>query len=96
MAPFSDTYEPMKDIDIALAATGFTSVNGRQYILVFYEALYILELDHNLINTNQFRQLHTQVQNNLYHATETMSISNLSGYFTACLEYQGINIFLNT
>ena len=86
----------MKDIDIALAATWFTSVNGRQYILVFYEALYIPELYHTLINTNQLHQFHTQVQDNQYHATEPMNITNPIGDFTACLEYQGENIFLNT
>ena len=26
--PFSDTYEPMNDVEIVLAATGFTSVTG--------------------------------------------------------------------
>ena len=35
VAPFSDTYETMKDVDIVLAAIGFTSVTGRKYVLVF-------------------------------------------------------------
>ena len=96
VAPFSDTYEPMKDVYIVLAVTGFTSVTGQQYILVFHEALYMLELDHTLINKNQLRQFHTQVQDNPYHTTEPMSITNPSRYFTACLEFQGTNIFLNT
>ena len=30
VAPFSDTYEPMKKIPIITAATGFTSTTGRQ------------------------------------------------------------------
>ena len=96
VAPFSDTYEPMKDVDIVSAATGFTSVTGQQYILVFHEALYMPELDHTLINPNQLRQFHTQVQDNPYHDTEPMNINNPSGDFTAWLEYQGTNIFLNT
>ena len=54
------------------------------------------ELDHTLINTNQLLQFHTQVQDNPYHATEPMNITNPSGYFIACLEYQGTNLFLNT
>ena len=54
------------------------------------------ELDNIMINTNQLRQFHTQVQDNTYHATEPMNITNPSRYFTACLEYQGTNIFLNT
>ena len=41
VAPFSEKYTPMKDIPIVPAATGFTSENGRNYILVFHEALYM-------------------------------------------------------
>ena len=83
MAPFADTYDAMKDVDIVSAATGFTSVTDLQYILVFREDLYMPELDHTLINTNQLRQLHTPVQKHSYHATEPMNITKPSGYFTA-------------
>ena len=53
VAPFSDTYEPMTNIPIITAATGFTSTTGRQYILVFNEALYIKDMDRTLMNPNQ-------------------------------------------
>ena len=96
MALFPDIYKPMKDVEIVSVATIFTSMTGWQYFLVFHEALYIPELDHTLINTNQLCQFHTQVQDNPYHATEPMNVTNPSGYFTACLEYQGTNIFFNT
>ena len=86
----------MKDVGIVSAATGSTSVTGRKYILVFREALYMPEINHNLIDPNQLCQLHTQVQDNPYHATEPMNITNPSGDFTACLESQWMNIFLNT
>ena len=69
VAPFSDTYIPMKDVDIVLAATGFISVTSQKYILVFNEALYMTELDHTLINTIQLLQVYTQVQDNPYYAT---------------------------
>ena len=59
VAPFSDTYEPMKNIPIITAAMGFTSTKGRQYILVFNEALYIKDMDHTLINPNQLRHFDT-------------------------------------
>ena len=95
VVPFSYTYKPMKYVDIVLASTGFKSVTGQQYVLVFHEAFYMPELDHTLINTNQLRQLHTQVQYNTYHAIETMNITNPSGDFTGNLESQGTNIFLN-
>ena len=93
VAPFSDTYDPMKDVEIFSAAIGFTSVTVRQYILVFHKALYMPELDHTLINPNKLRQFHTQVQDNPDHATEPMNITNPSGDFIACLESQGKNIF---
>ena len=35
VALFSDKYTPMKDVPILLAATEYTSSNGRNYILVF-------------------------------------------------------------
>ena len=35
VAPLSDKYKPMKDVPILLAATGYTSANDRNYILVF-------------------------------------------------------------
>ena len=89
MAPFSYTYQPMKNVDNVLADTGFTSVPVQQYILVFHEDFYMTKLDHNLINSNQLRQLQIQVPDNPYHATEPMNITNPSGDFIACLEFQG-------
>ena len=64
VSPFSDTYEPMKNIPIITAAPGFTSTTGRQNILVFNEALYIKDMDHTLINPNQLRHFDTEVQDN--------------------------------
>ena len=96
VAPFSDTYEPMKDVDNASEATGFTSVTGGKYILVFHEALYMMELDYILINPNQLRQFHMQVQDSPYYSTEPMNITNPIGDFTSCLESQRTYIFLNT
>ena len=96
VAPFSDTYEPMKNISIITTATGFTSTTGRQYILVFNEALYIKYIDHTLINPNQLRHFDTEVQDNPYHATDPMSITSPNGEFMACLQSQGKNVFLNT
>ena len=55
VATFSDKYTPMKDVLIVSAATGYTSANGRNYILVFNEALYIKDMQHTLINSNQCR-----------------------------------------
>ena len=83
VAPFSDTYEPMTNIPIITASTGFTSTTGRQYILVFNEDLYIKDMDHTLINPNQLRHFDTEVQDNPYHATDPMSITSPNGEFMA-------------
>ena len=74
VSPFSEKYTPMKDIPIVSAATGFTSVNGRNYILIFHEALYMPDMRHTLINPNQCRNSGAKVQDNPYHANCPISI----------------------
>ena len=64
VAKFSNMYEPIKYADIVLESTGFKSVTGRKYKIVFCEALYMPKLDHTLINPNQLRQFHIEVQDN--------------------------------
>ena len=59
VAPFSNTYDPMTNIPIITAATGFTSTTGRQYILFFNESLYIKDMDYTLINPNQLQHFNT-------------------------------------
>ena len=44
--PYSDEYDPKNNIPIVQVATGYTTVCGRRYILIFNEALYITELEH--------------------------------------------------
>ena len=73
MEQFSDTYEPMKDVVIVSAATGFTSTTGRKYIIIFRECLYMPELSHTLIKPNQLCHFQKQVQENPY-AADPMSI----------------------
>jgi hypothetical protein len=51
--PYSDDYQPMTNVPIVTAATGYTSAIGLNYILVFPEALYMPELGHSLFNPNQ-------------------------------------------
>ena len=85
VAPFYDTYKPMTNILIITAETGFTSTTGRQYILVFNEALYIKDMDHTLINPKKLRHFDTEVQDNPYHAADPMSITSPNREFMACL-----------
>ena len=53
-------------------------------------------MDHTLINTNQLQHFDTEVQDNRYHATNTMSITSPNGELMACLQSQGENVFINT
>ena len=71
VAPFLETYTPMKDILIVSAAIGFTSENGRNYILFLHEALYMPDMRHTLISPNQCRHFREKVQDNPYHKDGT-------------------------
>ena len=64
--PLSEKYTPMKDIPIVSEATGFTSENGRNYILDFHEAFYTPDMRHTLINPNQCRHFRAKLQYNPY------------------------------
>ena len=96
VAPFSDKYTPMKDVPIVSTGTGFTSANGRNYILVFNKALYIQDMSHTLINPNQCRHYGALVQDNPYHTDEPMSITSPDEEFIACLQSEGTTVFIDT
>ena len=54
--PYSEEYQPIKDIPITTAATVWTSEIGDSYLLLFHEALFFGDrLDKSLICTNQLR-----------------------------------------
>ena len=89
IAPFSEKYTPMKDILIVSAATGFTSENGRNCILVFHEALYMPDMRHALINPNQCQHFSPKVQYNTFHDNCPISIESPDRYFAACLQSIG-------
>jgi len=95
VSPYSDDYTPVKDVPIVQAATGYTSANGRDYLLIVNEALYMPNLDHSLLNPNQLRHFNIDVQDNPY-ADEPMSITSQDDGFTACLLSQGTTIYLDT
>ena len=95
VSPYTDAYEPMKNIPIVKAATGYTSLNGRDYILIVNEALYIPSLNHSLLNPNQMRHFGIEVQDNPY-SDEPMAITSPDDEFSACLLSNGTTIYLNT
>ena len=96
VSPFSEKLTPMKDIPIVSAATGFTLANSRNYILVFHEALYMNNMRHTLINTNQCRHFGEKVQDNPYHEDCLMSIESPDKEFAACLHSVGNVMLLYT
>ena len=95
VAPYSSQYEPIRNVPIATAATGYTSADGRDYILIFHEALWMPSLDHSLINPNQLRAYDVMVQDNPY-SEQPMQITNPDGEFTACLVSKGTTIYMDT
>ena len=96
VSPYDDQeYKPVTDVPIVQAATGFTSSNGRNYILIINEALSMPSLDHSLWNPNQMRGHGVEVNDNPY-GDEPMSISSLDENMVACLQHDGTTIFLNT
>ena len=96
VSPYDDQeYKPVTDVPIVQAATGFTSSNGRNYILIINEALSMPSLDHSLWNPNQMRGHGVEVNDNPY-GDEPMSISSSDENMVACLQHDGTTIFLNT
>ena len=83
--PYSDVYQPVSNVPIVTAATGYTASTGLNYILVIPEALYMPNLQHSLFNPNQFRHFGTVVQDNPF-ALDPMKIETSDGSFTACLQ----------
>ena len=86
----------MKDVPIVSAATGYTSAYGRNYILVFNEALYIKKMQHTLTNPNQCRNFEAEIKDNPYDAKKPMDISSPDSEFTTLSQSEGTNIFLDT
>ena len=92
---YNDNYEPLNNIPVVRAATGFTSSDGRNYILVLNEALWMPNLDHSLINPNQLREYGIDVQDNPYSG-KPMTIKTIDDEFTLCLRSKGATIFFNS
>ena len=94
VSPYSDEYEPMKNVPIVSAATGYTSYTGESYILILNEALYMPKLDHTLLNPNQLRHNGVEVQDNPF-AQVPMAIVSSKDDFCACLRSKGSTILIS-
>ena len=73
--PYSDEYEAKKSVPIAQVATGYTTSDGKRYILIINEALWIPELEISLMNPNHLRHYGVQVQDNPYDALPTLAFA---------------------
>jgi hypothetical protein len=61
ISPYSDEYAAVKGVPVIQAGTGYTSTNGRSYILIFNETLCMENLAHSLVNRNQLWQYNCDV-----------------------------------
>ena len=74
---FHESFDAIKDIPIASAATAITDENGVTYILVVNEALYFgSTLDHSLINPNQIRHYGIPVSDDPYDPNRELGIDH--------------------
>ena len=97
--PYSDEYESKTSVPIVKAATGFTSLNGMRYILVFNEAIWMPNLQCSLMNPNQLRDYGVKVQDNPYHKDPMLIRCDSDNYhdgFVACLRTDGTTIYIDT
>ena len=97
--PYSDTYQPIVDIPIVQAATGYTAPDGSQYILVFNEAIYMPDMDHSLLNPNQLRHFGVDVEDNPYCGRQMMIKKDDPDHdedFAAILNSQETVIYIDT
>jgi hypothetical protein len=71
VSPYSDSYEPIRNVPIVKGATAITSnTTGETLILVFNEAIWMGDhLDHSLLNPNQLRHYGIVVQDNPFDKT---------------------------
>jgi hypothetical protein len=78
VAPYSDAYEPMRNVPIVTGATAITNTEtGETTILVFNEAIWMgNQLDHSLLNPNQLRHHGIVVQDNPYDDTLLQLLSH--------------------
>ena len=94
VAPYSDGYEPVMDVTIVHAKTRYTISNGRNFILVLNEALYMPNLPHSLVNQNQIQNFRIVIQDNPY-LRDPMNLRSPENDFIACLESTGTIIHSN-
>jgi hypothetical protein len=97
VAPYADSYEPIRDVPIVRGATAVTNqTTGETSILVFNEAIWMADhLEHSLLNPNQMRHHGVTVQDNPYSDT-SLHISSVDDDFTMAMQADGTVIFFDS
>jgi Reverse transcriptase (RNA-dependent DNA polymerase) len=97
VAPYSDSYEPIRNVPIVTGATAITSATtGETIILVYHEAIWMgSQLDHSLLNPNQMRHHGIIVQDNPY-ADVGLQLTANADDFAIPLQSDGTVIYFNS
>ena len=95
VSPYTDRYAPITGAPIVSAAIGYTARDGKEYILIYNQALWMPEVDHLLINPNQLRHFGIHVQDDPY-ADLPMTVTDHDRKFTICLKSSGTTIYIDT
>ena len=97
VAPYTETYDAIKNISIFSAATAWTSLESIEtYILAFTEGLWMQdEMDHSLINPNQMQHNGVTVQDNPFSPSPLFIETSEANFFLP-FEISGTNILANT
>ena len=96
--PYNTAYNPVSNIKVLSGATMYTGpVSNFTFILWIHEALFFgKDMSHSLINPNQLRIFGVAIQDNPYHATESMSILATTANdedLSIPLQSKGVDIF---
>jgi Reverse transcriptase (RNA-dependent DNA polymerase) len=97
VSPYSDSYEPIRNVPIVKGATAITSaITGETLILVFNEAIWMGDhLDHSLLNPNQMRHNGIVVQDNPYDSV-ALHLASHEAEFMMPLAADGTTIYFDS
>mmetsp|Transcript_16579 Transcript_16579/g.25067 ORF Transcript_16579/g.25067 Transcript_16579/m.25067 type:complete len:243 (-) Transcript_16579:3911-4639(-) len=97
VSPYSEEYKAKTNVPIVQVATGYTSADGKRYILIINEALWFPDLPNSLANPNQFRHFGVHVQDNPFDEDPMVIRQEYDDIsFVACLKSEGTDIFIET
>ena len=93
VSPYTDRCASIKGVLIVSVATGCKAKDGREYIFIYNQALWMPELDHLLINPNQSRHFGINVQDDP-HMDVPITITDHDRQFMICLKLSGTAIYI--